>query len=74
MGFEFPRDEARVLRMARLLEQFGQPRILSLSESAERNSTSIIGEAFDQDLYNEQIAEVAAGIPLPAPTDVQEPF
>ena len=74
VGFELPRDQARLERMARLLEQFGQDRILGLSETAERNGTSIVKEAYEQDLYNEQIAEMAAGIPLPSPNNVADPL
>ena len=74
VGFELPRDQARLERMARLLEHFGQDRILGLSESAEANGISIIMEAYEQDRFNEQIAEMAAGIPLPSPNNVADPL
>ena len=73
-GFELPQDQARLERMAHVLEAFGQNRILGLSVSAEEHGTSIIMEAYEQDLFNEQVAEAAAGIPLPSPNDVANPL
>lgn len=63
-GFQFPQDQTRVGIMAGLLEQFGQERMLDLSESAAMNGTTIVWEAFQQDLFKEQIAVVVAGMPL----------
>lgn len=64
-GFQFPQDQLRVERMATLLEHYGQDRMLGLSESASANFTTILWEAFQIDLFDEQISEVAAGVPLP---------
>ena len=64
-GLQFPQDRVRVEYMAKLLEQFGQDRLLGLSESAAMNRTTIVWEAFQQDLYDAQISEMAAMVPLP---------
>ncbi|CAD6584857.1 MAG: hypothetical protein ASARMPREDX12_001778 [Alectoria sarmentosa] len=73
-GFQFPQDWVRVEHMARLLEEFGQDLLLELSECAAINGTSIIWEAFQQDMhtnFGEEFAGIAAGKPVPD-DDIEE--
>ena len=49
-GFQFPRDQARVEAIANSLAIFGQDRLVGLSETATANSTSIVWEAFQEEL------------------------
>ena len=69
VGLELPRDQARIERMAHVLAQYGQDRILGLAESAQQNGTSIIEEALQEDLFNEMMADTATGVPLPPSND-----
>ena len=68
-GFQFPQDQARVETMANLLAQFGQDRLVRLSEIAEANSTSIVWEAVQHESLLERSAERAAKVPLPEGAD-----
>ena len=45
VGLELPQDQARVERMACLLEHFDHDRVLGLSKSAATNGTSTMMEA-----------------------------
>ena len=63
-SFQLPQDQLRVECMAELLEQYGQNTSLGLSEAAAMHGTSILWEAFRQQLFSEQLAEEAAGVPL----------
>ena len=57
-GFQLPQDRERIGQMAQMLERFGQDRLEGLSEAAAVNGTSIIREAFEQDLYNEVLSDL----------------
>ena len=62
-GFQLPQDQTR--EVANLSEQFGQDIMLSLSESAAMNGTSIVWEAVQQNVFQEQMLSEAAQKPLP---------
>ena len=64
-GFHFPEDLPRVEHLARSLERFGQDRLQQLFDVATRHNSSILYEAWREQLLNAESAATAAQVSLP---------